>query len=98
MISLLISPINAVEIKDCSQLKKFSKSFFACKSGNLKAGIVNTGSKIKKNTVGKIKKSNKDKPKMSTTAKEKTTAVKESVSKVFKGNKKKYPKFAKPKQ
>ena len=50
MISLLITPLSALEKKDCSGLKKLSKAFIACKSGNLKVGIVNTGSKIKKNT------------------------------------------------
>jgi hypothetical protein len=60
MISLLITPLSALEKKDCSGLKKLSKAFIACKSGNLKVGIVNTGSKIKKNTVGKIKIPKKD--------------------------------------
>ena len=36
---LLITSLNAAEKKDCSELKKFSKDFFACKSSNLKSGI-----------------------------------------------------------
>ena len=50
-ISLIINSASALEKKDCSGLKKLSKAFIACKSGNLKAGIVNTGSAIKKGTV-----------------------------------------------
>ena len=38
---ILISPLNASEKKDCSELKKFSKQFFNCKSGNLMSGIEN---------------------------------------------------------
>ena len=41
LILLLITPLNAAEKKDCSELKKFSKQFFTCKSGNLKSGIGN---------------------------------------------------------
>ena len=53
-----ISSINAAEKKDCSGIKKLSKAFVACKSHNLKAGLTNAGSKVKKNTIGKIKKNN----------------------------------------
>ena len=66
-----ISSINAAEKKDCTGLKKLSKAFVACKSGNFKAGIVNTGSKIKEKTVDKIKM-----PKKSSSGKENTTTVK----------------------
>ena len=38
---LLMTSINAVEKKDCSELKKFSKEFFSCKSGKFKSGIEN---------------------------------------------------------
>ena len=41
LILLLITPLNAAEKKDCSELKKFSKQFFACKTANLKSGIEN---------------------------------------------------------
>jgi hypothetical protein len=57
--SLLITPLNALEKMDCSGLKKISKAFIACKSGNFRAGVVNTGNSIKKNTIGKIKETNK---------------------------------------
>tara|TARA_B100000795_G_C22431337_1_gene298306 strand:- start:137 stop:508 length:372 start_codon:yes stop_codon:yes gene_type:complete len=57
--SLMLGSASALVKKDCSSLKKLSKDFIACKSGNLKAGIVNTGSAIKKGTVGKIKKKDK---------------------------------------
>tara|TARA_X000000368_G_scaffold188641_1_gene148761 strand:- start:1092 stop:1334 length:243 start_codon:yes stop_codon:yes gene_type:complete len=46
---------NAVEKKDCSNIKKLSKAYIACKSGNLKKGIVNTGSKVKQGTINKAK-------------------------------------------
>jgi len=52
----LISPINANEKADCSNIKKLSKAYLACKSGNLKKGIVNTGSKVKQGTINKAKK------------------------------------------
>ena len=52
----LTSPINANEKKDCSNIKKLSKAYLVCKSGNLKKGIVNTGSKVKQGTINKAKK------------------------------------------
>ena len=42
---LLIVPLNAKEKSDCSDIKKFSKSYFACKSDNLKKGIKDKTSK-----------------------------------------------------
>ena len=51
--------VQAADKRDCSGIKKLSKEFIACKSGNIKAGIVNAGSSIKKNTVDKAKKSKK---------------------------------------
>ena len=44
---------NASPIKNCSSIKKISKEYIACKASNLKKGIVNTGSKIKKGTLSK---------------------------------------------
>ena len=38
---ILMTSLNAAEKKDCSELKKFSKQFFNCKSGNLMSGIEN---------------------------------------------------------
>ena len=92
IISFLITPLSALEKKDCSGLKKLSKAFVACKSGNLKAGIVNTGSKIKKNTVGKIKK-----PKKTISDEEKiVTKEKKANKKKLKSNRtKQYPKGTK---
>ena len=81
----LINPINAAEKKDCSGIKKLSKAFVACKSGNLKAGIVNTGSKIKEKTVDKIKM-----PKKASSSQENTTTVKKKG-----GMTKQYPKGTK---
>ena len=49
----LTSPINAAEKKDCSNIKKLSKAYIACKSGNLKIGLVKTGSKVKQGTINK---------------------------------------------
>jgi hypothetical protein len=104
-ISLLITPSNALEKKDCSGLKKISKAYVACKSGNLKAGIVNTGSKIKKNTLGKVKKTkttenetttnekkNTTVSKISNATKEKTAGIKAKFNKIFSGGTKQYPK------
>ena len=51
----LTSPINANEKTDCSNIKKLSKAYLVCKSGNLKKGIVNTGSKVKQGTINKAK-------------------------------------------
>ena len=45
--------INAAEKRDCSEFKKLSKDFIACKAGNLKAGIGAVGTDIA-NTSGKI--------------------------------------------
>ena len=42
---LLIAPLNANEKKDCTDIKKFSKSYLACKSNNLKEGIKDKTSK-----------------------------------------------------
>ena len=45
IIILLITPLSAVEKKDCSGIKKFSKTYFSCKSNNLKKGIRDRTSK-----------------------------------------------------
>jgi|TARA_B110000027_G_C15925778_1_gene214663 hypothetical protein len=42
---LFIAPLNANEKKDCSDIKKFSKSYLVCKSNNLKKGIKDKTSK-----------------------------------------------------
>ena len=105
-IILMLSSASALEKKDCSGIKKLSKAFIACKSGNLKAGIINTGSSIKKGTVGKIKKEKKiNKENDSTTAtkianatKDKASNVKSSVNELFKGTTKQYPKYLKSKK
>ena len=99
-IILMLSSASALEKKDCTGLKKLSKAFIACKSGNLKAGIINTGSSIKQGTVGKIKKEKKinNENDTSTTTKivnatkDKTSKVKSSISELFKGTTKQYPK------
>jgi len=52
----LMSSVNANEKADCSNIKKLSKAYLTCKSGNLKIGIVNTGSKVKQGTINKAKK------------------------------------------
>ena len=104
-LSLIINSASALEKKDCSGLKKLSKAFIACKSGNLKAGIVNTGSAIKKGTVGKIKKNNENnentnenseglKEKVSIKAEE----IKKKASNLFDGSTKQYPKYSKSKK
>ena len=53
--------VQAADKRDCSGIKKLSKEFIACKTGNIKAGIVNAGSSIKKNTVDKAKKTETEK-------------------------------------
>ena len=100
VMSLLITPLNALEKMDCSGLKKISKAFIACKSGNLKAGIINTGSSIKQGTVGKIKKEKKinnendtsTATKIVNATKDKTSKVKSSIGGLFKSTTKQYPK------
>ena len=97
---LMLSSASALEKKDCSGIKKLSKAFIACKSGNLKAGIINTGSSIKQGTVGKIKKEKKinnendtsTATKIVNATKDKTSKVKSSISGLFKGTTKQYPK------
>ena len=42
---LSIIQLNSAEKKDCSDLKKFSKAFVACKANNVKNGIVDTAYK-----------------------------------------------------
>ena len=105
-LSLIINSASALEIKDCSGLKKLSKAFIACKSGNLKAGIVNTGSSIKKGTVGKIKKekkiTNENDTKTTTNIakkiKEKASGFKNPLNDIFSGSTKQYPKHYKKKK
>ena len=41
ILTLSLTSVNAGEKNDCSELKKFSKDFFACKSANIKSGISN---------------------------------------------------------
>ena len=104
-LSLIINSASALEKKDCSGLKKLSKAFVACKSGNLKAGIVNTGSAIKKGTVGKIKKEKKitnendtnTTTKIAKKIKEKAVAFENPLNGIFSGNTKQYPKYLKKK-
>jgi hypothetical protein len=53
---LLIAPLSAAEKKDCSEIKKLSKAYLACKSGNLNSGgITKTLSKVTKGTIDKAK-------------------------------------------
>jgi len=52
--------VNAVEKSDCSSLKKISKAYIACKSGNFKTSmkknnIAQTGTNVSKGIVGKVK-------------------------------------------
>ena len=51
-----IYPANAAEKKDCSSIKKISKAYISCKSGNLKIGVMKTGNNIKNGTINKTKK------------------------------------------
>ena len=101
-LSLIVNSASALEKKDCSGLKKLSKAFIACKSGNLKAGIVNTGSAIKKGTVGKIKKNDENTNENSEGLKEKVSIkaeeIKKKASNLFDGSTKQYPKYSKSKK
>ena len=87
ILSILINPLYALEKNDCTGIKKLSKAFIACKSNNLKAGLTNAGSNIKKNTIGKIKKRNTNTSEGATN--KKTEVLKEKVSKTAEGFKKK---------
>ena len=112
-LSLIINSASALEKKDCAGIKKLSKAFIACKSGNLKAGIVNTGSAIKKGTVWqnikakKIAKENdtntttkiaKKIKKKASVIKKKTAAFKNPLKDIFSGTTKQYPKYSKNKK
>ena len=46
---LSIIPLNSAEKKNCSDLKKFSKVFVACKANNIKIGITDTVDKTGNN-------------------------------------------------
>tara|TARA_B100000787_G_scaffold125336_1_gene94571 strand:- start:318 stop:632 length:315 start_codon:yes stop_codon:yes gene_type:complete len=89
------SHVVAAEKLDCSQIKKISKNYLACKSGNLKKGIVNTGSKIKKTVKNKIKKKPKKVKKVTKITKKKkaitpgefTKKIKNVFSKILKKDK-----------
>ena len=57
---LMLSSASALEKKDCSGLKKISKAYLACKSGNLKEGIkknkiTKSGTKVTKGIFNKAK-------------------------------------------
>ena len=112
-LSLIINSASALEKEDCSGIKKLSKAFIACKSGNLKAGIVNTGSAIKKGTVWqnikakKIPKENdtntttkitKKIKKKASVIKKKNAAFKNPLKDIFSGATKQYPKYTKSKK
>ena len=52
--------VNAAEKRDCSGIKKISKAYIACKSGNLKTSmkkknIAKTGTKVTKGIADKVK-------------------------------------------
>ena len=52
--------VNAVEKKDCSGMKKISKAYIVCKTGNLKSGmkknnITQTGTNVTKGIFNKAK-------------------------------------------
>ena len=54
------SLVNAVEKEDCSGMKKISKAYVACKTGNLKLGmtknnITQTGTNVTKGILNKAK-------------------------------------------
>ena len=54
------SSVNAVEKRDCSGMKKISKAYVACKTGNLKSGmkknnITQTGTNVTKGIFNKAK-------------------------------------------
>ena len=112
-LSLIINSASALEKKDCAGIKKLSKAFIACKAGNVKAGLVNTGSAIKKGTVGKIKmkkkitnendtntttKIAKKNKKKASVIKKKTAAFKNPLKDIFSGTTKQYPKYSKNKK
>tara|TARA_B100000787_G_C15954293_1_gene190406 strand:+ start:67 stop:426 length:360 start_codon:yes stop_codon:yes gene_type:complete len=77
-----MTPLTAAEKKNCTGIKKLSKAFIACKTGNFRTGVINTGSSIKKNTIGKLKKTNNIEKKPSEI--KKTEVVKKKVKKIDK--------------
>ena len=52
--------VNAAERRDCSGIKKISKAYIVCKSGNFKTSmkknnIAKTGTNVSKGIIGKVK-------------------------------------------
>ena len=52
--------VNAIEKRDCSGMKKISKAYVACKTGNFKSGmgknnIAQTGTNVTKGIMNKAK-------------------------------------------
>ena len=103
MVSLLVTPLSAIEKQDCSNIKKFSKAFIACKSGNFNAGVVNTIGAVKKNTIGKVKKQKSvtggeeitTGERIKTAARDKKESIKKSFDNIFKSSTKQYPRGTK---
>ena len=84
IILLSMTPLTAAEKKNCTGIKKLSKAFIACKTGNFRTGVINTGSSIKKNTKKKS---------VASTEKIKASTVKLKIFlKNFKKSTKQYPK------
>ena len=69
-----ITTINAAEKRDCSGIKKFSKDYIACKTNNIKAGVLNQGDNKKWKNSGQATTATKKPAKVSTTVKIKDTA------------------------
>tara|TARA_B100000795_G_scaffold201229_1_gene154953 strand:- start:999 stop:1325 length:327 start_codon:yes stop_codon:yes gene_type:complete len=99
LISLLITPLSAVETQDCSDLKKLSRAFMNCKQHNIKTAIINAGKSVKQNTTDKIKsepgKKVFDTGKIAVVASEKKKAISNKFKNIFSGSTKQYPKGTK---
>ena len=69
-----VTTINAAEKRDCSGIKKLSKDYIACKTGNIKAGMLNQGDNKKWKNSGEATTPTEKTEKVSATVKIKDTA------------------------
>tara|TARA_B100000787_G_C15927937_1_gene179473 strand:+ start:21 stop:422 length:402 start_codon:yes stop_codon:yes gene_type:complete len=69
-----ITTISAAEMRDCSGIKKLSKDYMACKTNNIKAGILNQGENKKWKNNGQATTPTEEPDKASTAVKIKNTA------------------------
>ena len=85
-IIISLNPVNAAEKNNCSGMKKFSKEFIACKTGNFKKGFNITKKNENKKKSKETKKPNNNKKianlqKIKETTKKTTANLKDTIAK-----------------